>query len=80
MPKIKETKGYDPIISYSLDEIVHMYITEGVEKDEAYKRALTVRKEIGRLNKHEQRLWDKVRDNEDITNDTLWTNIINVRI
>ena len=58
------TKGYDPLVNYSVDELKRMYIQEGLTATEALKRAKRVGRAINTLNIKEQRLWDKVRENE----------------
>ena len=64
MPIIENTAGYDPIVSYSIDELAEMYITEGMDEPQAYIQAKRIRREIKRLNIYEQRLWKKVRERE----------------
>lgn len=46
------------------DNIINMYISEGVSPIEASKRARVLHREMNRLSKREERLWRKVRENE----------------
>lgn len=58
------TKGYDPLVDYSVEELKTMYIREGLTEAEAISRAVTVKNTIHRLNKGEQRMWNNVREHE----------------
>lgn len=60
----KQTRGYDPIISYTEKEIFEMYLAEGKDPETARAQAKVIVKEINRLNSHEIRLWDRVRKHE----------------
>jgi len=61
---IDPSHGYDQLVNYSVNELVSMYQAEGVPSSEATGRAKIVRKEITRMNREEQRLWQRVRANE----------------
>lgn len=67
--KQRACKGYDPLIYYTTDELTEMYLKEGLPLEIARERAVVVKREIERLNKAEQRLWDKVREHEVLIHD-----------
>jgi hypothetical protein len=48
----------------SEDDIIDMFISEGVKPIEAVHRARIIHREMNRLSKQEERLWKKVRTNE----------------
>jgi hypothetical protein len=58
------TKGYDPILSYTWQELKTMYIKQGWNARKAEKQAKIVSKAISAMNKAEQRLWNKARKYE----------------
>ena len=56
MPINDITSGYDKLISYSSAEISRMHGNKIPEK-----QALALSREMRKINRAEQRLWDKVR-------------------
>jgi hypothetical protein len=64
MPISIPTKGHDTLLNYSPKEIEAMYLAEGKDPIWSKNQAIIVSREIGLMNKQEQRLWDDVRQHE----------------
>jgi len=63
------TRGYDKLVDYTKKELADMLIAEGESPHVAWARAKETKQAISRLNKREQRLWDRVREYEEIDPD-----------